>query len=90
MIHDEGLDIFGANALGRALFDVAFHSPTRSSLSVPANLVSFVFLDPAAKDFYADYDDAAAMCVRFLRTQSGAIPHDARPTRLIGELSTRS
>lgn len=88
--HNGCLDIVGANPLGRALFDVVHASPTRSSASALPNLASFVFLDPAAEEFYADPPDAAATCVRILRAQAGATPHDKRLTQLIGELSTRS
>jgi transcriptional regulator with XRE-family HTH domain len=84
------LDVLAANLLGRALFDIVYASPTRHSAAVPPNLASFIFLDPAAAGFYADLDDAAALCVRVLRAQAGATPHDQRLTQLIGELSTRS
>ncbi len=84
------LDIVAANALGRALFDIVYASPTRRSSATAPNLASFVFLDPAAADFYDDLDDAAATCVRILRAQAGATPHDRQLTQLVGELSTRS
>lgn len=84
------LDIIAANSLGRALFDIAYASPTRKSAATAPNLAAFVFLDPAAESFYEDLDDAADTCVRILRAQAGATPHDARLTQLIGELSTRS
>ncbi|MGW4634663.1 helix-turn-helix domain-containing protein [Nocardia sp. NPDC004415] len=88
--HDARLDVLGANPLGRALFDLVYDSPTRRSAAAAPNLASFVFLDPAAAEFYADLDDAAAVCVRVLRAQAGVAPHDKRLTELIGELSTRS
>ena len=88
--HTRRLDIVAANALGRALFDVVYESPTRRSSAAPPNLAAFVFLDPAADEFYADLDDAAAVCVQILRIQAGATPHDKHLTGLIGELSTRS
>lgn len=84
------LDLLAANALGRALFDVVYASPTRRSAASAPNMASFVFLDPAAGDFYADLDDAAATCVKILRAQAGSTPHDERHTQLVGELSTRS
>ncbi len=84
------LDIVAANALGRALFDVVYDSPTRSSAASLPNMAAFVFLDPAADGFYDDLDEAAATCVRILRTQAGASPHDKQLIQLIGELSTRS
>lgn len=90
IVHDVRLDVLGANPLGRALFDLVYTSPTRRSATALPNLASFVFLDPAAAEFYAEPDDAAAVCVRTLRAQAGATPHDRRLTGLIGELSTRS
>jgi transcriptional regulator with XRE-family HTH domain len=84
------LDILAANALGRALFDVVYDSPTRRSAASAPNLASFVFLDPAAGGFYADLDEAAATCVKMLRAQAGATPHDKQLTQLVGELTTRS
>lgn len=84
------LDVLAANALGRALFDVVYASPTRRSAASPPNLASFVFLDPAAAGFYDDLDEAAATCVKRLRAQAGATPHDRQLAQLIGELSTRS
>jgi len=88
--HNRCLDVLAANLLGRALFDVVYGSPTRHSAAAPPNLASFIFLDPAADGFYSDLDDAAALCVRILRAQAGATPHDKHLTQLIGELSTRS
>lgn len=84
------LDILSANTLGKALFDVVYGSPTRRSSAATPNLASFVFLDPAAAVFYDDLDNAAATCVKMLRAQAGAAPHDKQLTQLIGELSTRS
>lgn len=84
------LDVMAANALGRALFDVVYRSPTRRSVASAPNMASFVFLDPAAADFYDDLDDAAATCVKVLRAQAGANLHDKQLTQLVGELSTRS
>ncbi|MDI2037195.1 hypothetical protein PJL15_04339 [Paenarthrobacter nitroguajacolicus] len=54
IVHSNSLDVLAANALDKALFDVVFRSPTRKSEAVPANLASFVSLDPAAMEFYRD------------------------------------
>ncbi|MET8941821.1 transcriptional regulator, partial [Streptomyces rubiginosohelvolus] len=62
----------------------------RRSSASPPNLASVVFLDPAAARFYDDLDNAAAACVRILRAQAGATPHDKQLIQLVGELSTRS
>lgn len=88
--HTGALDVLAANDLGEALFIDVFNSPTRSSQASPPNLATFVFLDPAAEDFYEDLDEAAAVCVRMLRSQAAQDPHNSRLTEIIGELSTRS
>jgi hypothetical protein len=54
------------------------------------NSARFVFLDPAAADFFLDYDKTANDCVAFLRAEAGRDPYDKDLTDLIGELSTRS
>ena len=88
--HNGCLDILAANHLGRALFSVVYDGPTRRSTAAPPNLASFVFLDPAAEEFYADIDDAATTIVQTLRAQAATTPRDSRLTTLVGELSTRS
>ncbi|MFG2036571.1 helix-turn-helix transcriptional regulator [Dactylosporangium sp. NPDC048998] len=78
------LDILAANPLGRALYSPAFANPDR-----PVNLARFCFLDPAAADFYPDWDDAANTTVALLRTEAGRDPYDKALTDLVGELATR-
>ncbi len=79
------LDVLATNALGRALYSPAFTSPGR-----PVNLARFRFLDPAARDFYPDFDDSAHTTVALLRTEAGRDPYNKDLTDLVGELSTRS
>lgn len=79
------LDILAANALGRALYSPAFRDPAG-----PVNLARFRFLDPAARDFYPDFDESARTTVALLRTEAGRDPFNKDLTDLIGELSTRS
>lgn len=88
--HNGALDVLASKPLGRAVFDVAYSSPTRATASAHPNLAAFVFRDPAARDFYTDFEDVANMCVRTLRAQAGATPDDKRIIGLVGELSTRS
>ena len=54
------------------------------------NLARFQFLDPAARDFYPDWERFAQMCVGIMRTEAGRDPHDRELQDLVGELSTRS
>ena len=78
-------DLLAANALGRALYAPVFESPEQ-----PANSARFTFLDPAAPDFYPDWERLASELVATLRSQAGRNPYDRNLQDLIGELSTRS
>ena len=78
-------DYLAANALGRALYAPVFDSPEQ-----PANSGRFTFLDPAARDFYPDWERLATELVAALRSQAGRNPYDRNLQDLIGELSTRS
>src|SRR3954471_24960648 len=78
-------DYLAANVLGRALYAPVFDSPEQ-----PANSARFTFLDPAARDFYPDWERLASELVASLRSRAGANPYDRNLQDLIGELSTRS
>jgi hypothetical protein len=56
----------------------------------PPNHARFAFLDPAAHDFWVDWDRAADDTVGILRGAAGRNPYDRALTELVGELSTRS
>jgi transcriptional regulator with XRE-family HTH domain len=84
-VRNARLDILAANRLGSALFAPILGSPAR-----PANNARFLFLDPAAREFYADWERQAQDVVAMLRTEAGRSPHDKALSNLIGELSTRS
>src|SRR4051794_34206785 len=79
------LDVLTANALGYSLYSDAFANPDR-----PVNLARFVFLDPRARLFYADWDAIADAGVGSLRTEAGRDPYNRELTELVGELSMRS
>lgn len=85
LVRNDRLDILAANPLGRALYAPVFRAPGR-----PANSARFAFLDPAAKDFWVDWERAADGTVGVLRAHAGRNPYDKALTDLIGELSTRS
>jgi transcriptional regulator with XRE-family HTH domain len=78
-------DYLAANPLGRALY-----SPVFDSREQPANSGRFTFLDPAAREFYPEWEQLASELVASLRSQAGRNPHDRNLQDLIGELSTRS
>jgi transcriptional regulator with XRE-family HTH domain len=79
------LDALGANQLGRALYPALFGQGRH-----PANWARFVFLDPEAPSFYADWDRAARDSVAILRSEAGRNPHDRELSDLVGELATQS
>jgi transcriptional regulator with XRE-family HTH domain len=82
-------DILAANQLGRALYAPVFDSPLFAEHG-PVNTARFCFLDPAAGDFWVEWDKAADDSVAFIRSEVGRSPHDRLLTQLVGELTTRS
>jgi anti-sigma factor RsiW len=84
-VRNARLDILAANQLGTALF-----APVLTGPAQPANSARFLFLDPAAREFYLDWERQAQDVVAMLRTEAGRSPHDRALSNLIGELSTRS
>jgi transcriptional regulator with XRE-family HTH domain len=78
-------DMLAANRLARALYAPVLADPRR-----PANNARFVYLDPAAHEFFADWERAADDIAAMLRSEAGSNPHDKQLVELIGELSTRS
>ena len=84
-VGNDRLDILAANQLGRALFSELYAAPAR-----PVNTARFVFLDPRAETFYADWDRAARETVAILRSAAGRDPHDRDLSDLVGELATQS
>jgi transcriptional regulator with XRE-family HTH domain len=77
------LDILAANHLARAVFAPVFREGR-------PNLARFIYLDPASRDFYRDWEQLAEDIVALLRGEAGRNPYDRHLTDLIGELSTRS
>lgn len=84
-VRNDRLDLLATNRLGRALYAPTFRDPVR-----PANNARFTFLDPAARDFWDDWERAADDTVGILRGFAGRNPYDKALTDLVGELSTRS
>jgi transcriptional regulator with XRE-family HTH domain len=78
-------DMLAANRLARALYAPVLADPRR-----PANNARFIYLDPAAREFFADWDRAADDIAAMLRSEAGSNPHDKQLIELIGELSTSS
>lgn len=79
------LDIIGWNRLACALLgDFAALPPERR------NLGRQVFLDPAARELYEDWDAKATAVVGYLRRDAGRYPDDPEMASLIGRLSLGS
>ena len=50
----------------------------------------FIYLDPAAREFFVDYDRMATDAAAMLRLEAERNPHDKALVTLVGELSTQS
>src|SRR5918911_586197 len=77
-------DILAANDLGRALYSPLYEESDRP------NTARFAFLNPAAPEFFLDFDKVQDDAVAYLRAEAGRDPYDKELQDLIGELSTRS
>jgi transcriptional regulator with XRE-family HTH domain len=82
IVRNGRLDLLAASSLGRALY-----SPAYDAEPDQPNLARFAFLNPAARDFYPDWEGAANVSVALLRTEAARNPHDPALTALVGELS---
>ncbi|WP_369375146.1 helix-turn-helix transcriptional regulator [Promicromonospora sp. Populi] len=78
-------DIVAMNRLARALY-----APVLANPRLPANTARFVYLDPAAQDFFVDWERIAKDSASYLRLEAGRNPHDPDLVALVGELSTQS
>jgi transcriptional regulator with XRE-family HTH domain len=81
LIFDRHLNQLAANPLGEALFDW---------MGEETNLVTSVFLRPAARTFYRDWEVIAENCVAALRAGAGDDLDDPAVIALVGELSLKS
>ena len=84
-VRNARMDFLAANRLGYALYSELFADPIR-----PVNNARFVFLNPRAQAFYANWERGADDVVAILRTEAGRNPYDRDLSDLIGELSMRS
>jgi transcriptional regulator with XRE-family HTH domain len=81
VILGRGMTVLAANDLGRALFAGHTYSD---------DLVRMVFLDPDAREFYPEWERAAANTVAWLRAAIGLDRDDPALIELVGELSAKS
>ncbi|MER6303679.1 helix-turn-helix transcriptional regulator [Kitasatospora sp. NPDC001539] len=88
------MDVLAWNALGDAVSgfssrrDLGPRSETNPNAA--PNQARHVFLDPAARDHYRQWEAVAAETVAYLRRDAGLHPADPALTALVGELSVRS
>lgn len=75
------LDIMAANSLATAL---------HSGFDQFDNLARMVFVDPAGREFYQEWERAAHSCVAELRAAYGHDPESARIADAVAELSAQS
>ncbi|MGW7042214.1 helix-turn-helix transcriptional regulator [Streptomyces avermitilis] len=75
------LDILAHNGLAAAL---------HSGFQRFDNLARMVFVDPAGRDFYQDWDKAAQSCVAEIRAAYGHDPKSPRITEVVETLSAKS
>jgi len=85
IVRNSRVDYLAANPLGRALY-----APLFESREQPPNSARFTLLDPAAHEFYVDWERTAKDLVAHLRSEAGRNPYDRGLSDLVGELSTRS
>ena len=75
------MDVLAYNELAGAL---------HSGFAHERNMVRVLFLDPASRDVYPDWDDAALEAVATLRAAAVSNLDHPRLTELVGELSLKS
>ncbi|MBE1878783.1 helix-turn-helix transcriptional regulator [Myceligenerans pegani] len=92
-------DVLATNRLGRALLAPLLAGsepvPGRTGAQAaaarrPANSARFIYLDPASREFWGNWERAADDTAAYLRTEAARNPHDKELVELIGELSTLS
>lgn len=75
-------DLLGGNPLGFALLGIG--SEQRP------NMARQMFLDPAMRDLFVDWETEARNIASYLRMETGDQQHDPQLNELVGELSIRS
>src|SRR5581483_2409851 len=70
-------DILAMNPLARALYSPVLDSAAAGpTVRRAANTTRFIYLDPAAREFFIDYDRVATDAAAMLRLEAGRNPHD--------------
>jgi transcriptional regulator with XRE-family HTH domain len=79
------MDVIGWNRLAAALI-ADFDAMDDKERNIPR----LVFLDPATRDFYPEWEGVAEETVGYLRMYAGRYPDDPELAELVGELSIHS
>lgn len=83
-VHNGRLDLLYLNDMAAALYTEHLDDPVR-----PPNAARFVFLDPRARRFYAEWGTIAHDLAAALRSEAGRNPYDRDLADLVGQLSVR-
>ncbi|MFC0551431.1 helix-turn-helix domain-containing protein [Planotetraspora thailandica] len=75
------MDVLATNAIADALYD---------GMDLKDNLIRMVFLNPASRGFYSDWDKIAYLKAAHLRAVAGTDPEDPFLPELVEELSSQS
>ncbi|MGW3634714.1 helix-turn-helix domain-containing protein [Streptomyces sp. NPDC005122] len=78
-------DILAWNTAAAALYQDFGKLPPRER-----NYTRLLFLDPAMRDLFVDWEDAGRLSAALLRMETAGNPDDPRLAALVGELSVRS
>lgn len=79
------LEVLAMNPLARELLHDFMSEPARQR-----SLIRWAFLDPEARDRYADWEAVTSSMVGTLRLDAGRHPDDPLLAELVGELSVKS
>ncbi|MFT4110694.1 helix-turn-helix transcriptional regulator [Propionicimonas sp.] len=82
-VRDHRMDVLAGNAMGRAVFAPVF------AMQRPS-MIRFTFLEPAATEFFVEWERVAADSAATLRMLAAEFPYDQGISAVVGELSTRS
>ncbi|MGW3725043.1 helix-turn-helix transcriptional regulator [Streptomyces sp. NPDC000851] len=84
-ILSRSMDVLACNPGGLALYAGLAHWPVKQR-----NLARYLFLHPAARELFPDWENLVRSCVARLRAEAGTNPDAPDFTNLVGELLLKS
>ncbi|MEJ2852388.1 MULTISPECIES: helix-turn-helix transcriptional regulator [unclassified Saccharothrix] len=87
---DRRSDVLAWNTLGHQLLAPHYAADSPKSSAERPNLTRMLFLDPATRDLYVNWEEEAKRSVASLRLVAGRHPDDRHLAELIGELCMNS